>query len=110
MAPSHSVVSQVRGAENLPINIGGVPVPTSARLNVQVTNMTLQPLEFAPVAAAPRGTNGVLALHTLSFTAPNLNSLEGCYHAYTPGNASFPGMLLSSGTEDYFDSGASHGQ
>jgi len=33
-----------------------------------------------------------------------LNFLEGCYHAYSPYNEKFPGKLLSTGTEDYFDS------
>ena len=33
-----------------------------------------------------------------------LSFLEGCYHAYTPYNQTFPGLIVSTGTEDYFDS------
>ena len=32
--------------------------------------------------------------------------LEGCYHAYTPHSAPYPGVVVSTGTEDYFDSAA----
>jgi len=34
----------------------------------------------------------------------NLNFLEGCFHSYSPYNKPFPGVVLSTGTEDYFDS------
>ena len=34
-----------------------------------------------------------------------LNFLEGCYHMYDPPTQAFPGTLLSTGTEDFFDSG-----
>jgi len=45
-------------------------------------------------------------MHTLAVESGNLNFLEGCYHQYTPyANREFPGVVLSSGTEDYFDSG-----
>lgn len=58
-------------------------------------------------------------MHTLSVFSGNLNFLEGdadplhvvllshvtgCYHAYAPYNAPYPGIVLSTGTEDYFDS------
>ena len=43
-------------------------------------------------------------METLSFVSPNLNVLEGCLHQYTAGQE-FPGTVLSSGTEDFFDSG-----
>ena len=42
--------------------------------------------------------------HTLKAVSNNLNFLEGCYHAYTPHGAPFPGLTMSSGTEDMFDS------
>ena len=41
---------------------------------------------------------------TLAVQSGDLNFLEGCFHAYTPYNQSYPGTLLSTGTEDYFDS------
>jgi hypothetical protein len=47
---------------------------------------------------------GLLLSHTLSVTSGNLNFLEGCYHAYPQYNQQFPGVIVSTGTEDYFDS------
>jgi len=44
-------------------------------------------------------------MHTIAVRAQNLNFLEGCYHMYTPYNQTFPGIQISTGTEDYFDSG-----
>ena len=29
---------------------------------------------------------------------------QACYHLHTPHDAPFPGVVLSTGTEDYFDS------
>jgi len=42
-------------------------------------------------------------MHSLSVESGNENFLEGCYHMYT-GDDEFPGTILSTGTEDYFDS------
>ena len=30
--------------------------------------------------------------------------MEGCFHAYSPRNASFPGVVIATGTEDYYNS------
>jgi len=91
----------VRGAENLPVSIGGVdiPVATGARMNLQVVQGIYQPLEYINVVDIPTGS-GMIFQHTLSFEAANLNTLEGCYHMYTPYNTPFPGLLLSTGTEE----------
>jgi hypothetical protein len=43
-------------------------------------------------------------MHTLAVQSANLNFLEGCYHQYSPYSQEFPGTVLSTGTEDYFDS------
>lgn len=94
----------VRGSENLPMVIGGVALPATARLGLTVVDRALQPLEWVDVISAPAGTVGMAFTHTLSYAGVNLNTLEGCYHAYTPANAPFPGFLVSTGTEDYFDS------
>lgn len=93
----------VRGAENLPITIGGVTLPTTARMNLQITNATFSPLDYVTLVDVPTG-NGLVFMQTLTFAAGNLNTLEGCYHAYTPYSTPYPGLLLSTGTEDYFDS------
>ena len=62
-----------------------------------------EPLAFVTALDVPSGS-GVLFAHTLSVLSGNLNFLEGCYHAYTPHDAPFPGITVSTGTEDYYDS------
>jgi len=94
----------VRGAPNIAIDIGGVQIPSTAKLLLQRFEETVQPLEWVPVAHVPTG-NGLFFMHTLSVGSNNLNFLEGCYHQYVPPSQPFPGTVLSTGTEDYFDSG-----
>jgi len=94
----------VRGAPELPINIGGVDIPSNAKLLLQRVEKVVKPLEFVPVADVPLG-KGLFFMHTLYVQSNNLNFLEGCYHQYAPYNQNFPGTVLSTGTEDYFDSG-----
>jgi len=94
----------VRGAPNIPIDIGGVAIPSKAKLLLQRFEQTVQPLAWVPVVNVPSG-NGLFFMHTLSVSSPNLNFLEGCYHQYVPPTQPFPGTVLSTGTEDYFDSG-----
>jgi hypothetical protein len=97
--------SIIRGAENLPLTFGGIDLPSTARM-VQYTfnNYTLQPLEYINLVDAPKGTQGMLFFSTLAVESGNLNFLEGCFHMYTPADAPFPGTVLSTGTEDYYDS------
>jgi hypothetical protein len=52
----------------------------------------------------PSPTTGLLFSHTLSVQSTSINFLEGCYHAYTSFTQSFPGLTLSTGTEDDFNS------
>eukprot|EP01116_Phalansterium_solitarium_P006355 TRINITY_DN18652_c0_g1_i1.p1 TRINITY_DN18652_c0_g1~~TRINITY_DN18652_c0_g1_i1.p1 ORF type:complete len:434 (-),score=119.58 TRINITY_DN18652_c0_g1_i1:18-1319(-) len=93
----------VRGAPSLPIDVGGIAVPSTARLQLQTFEQTVPPLTWVPIVDVPTGS-GVFWMHTLSVRSGNLNFLEGCYHQYAPYNKDFPGSLLSTGTEDYFDS------
>jgi len=91
----------VRGAENIPIYIGDLVVPSTARLQVlKIVNVTYNPLDLVNVVTYAGGP-GALLMWTLSVASGNLNFLEGCVRAYIDGGAK---MLLSSGTEDYFDS------
>ena len=41
---------------------------------------------------------------TLAVESGNAQSLEGCIHAYFDGKNEFPGVVLGTGAEDYFDS------
>jgi len=94
----------VRGAPNVPIQFGGVVVPKTAKMNLQRIQKSVQPLEYVDVVSVPSGP-GVHFFSTLAVSSGNLNFLEGCYHQYSPYNEAYPGTLLSTGTEDYFDSG-----
>jgi hypothetical protein len=76
--PDDVIYMIVRGAENLPITIGGITLPTTAKMNLQIVNATFPPLGYVNVVDVPSG-NGAWLMHTLSFTAANLNTLEGCY-------------------------------
>ena len=80
---------------------GGIAVPPTARMHLQITNRTVGRLEFVNVVDQPTGS-GMMFMHTLSFSAPNLNTLEGCYHSYTPYSQAWPGLTLATGTEDLF--------
>lgn len=79
-------------------------MPNNARLTLQkIENVRYDPLAFVRVVDIPSG-RGLLLSHTLAVTSGNLNFLEGCYHAYTDYEQTFPGVIISTGTEDYFDS------
>jgi len=92
-----------RGLPNAQINIGGVKIPQTARMRLHKFQQLVSPLEWVPIVDQPDG-NGLFWMQTLSVASGSLNFLEGCYHQYTPYDTPFPGVLLSTGTEDYFDS------
>eukprot|EP00730_Choanoeca_flexa_P015451 TRINITY_DN7097_c0_g1_i1.p1 TRINITY_DN7097_c0_g1~~TRINITY_DN7097_c0_g1_i1.p1 ORF type:complete len:442 (+),score=76.10 TRINITY_DN7097_c0_g1_i1:28-1326(+) len=92
-----------RGVANKKISIGGIDIPETARLVLQKQHLTMQPLDFLDVAKVESGS-GLMFMSTLAVRSGNLNFLEGCFHAYTPVSMPWPGILLSTGTEDYYDS------
>ena len=94
----------MRGARDLPLNIGGYQLPSTARLELQKTSRTLGALEVANLTRVPTG-NGMQFMLTMAVSSPSPTFLEGCFHAYAPPDQAFPGTVLSTGTEDYFDSG-----
>lgn len=57
---------------------------------MQITNATFSPLDYVTLVDVPTG-NGLVFMQTLTFAAGNLNTLEGCYHAYTPYSTPYPG-------------------
>ena len=93
----------VRGVLNAKIEIGGITIPPTANLLLQKIEATVQPLEWVNITNIPYG-KGLHFASSLVVKSGNLNFLEGCYHSYTPYTEDFPGTLLSTGTEDYFDS------
>ena len=93
----------VRGVLDAPITVSGVAIPSNAKLLLQKFEGTVKPLEWVNVTSVPTGS-GIHFASSLIVKSGNMNFLEGCYHSYTPFNEAFPGTLLSTGTEDYFDS------
>jgi hypothetical protein len=92
----------VRGTENLPTSFDGFQLPPTARLTLhKIENQTFAPLAWVPIVDIPSG-HGLLLSHTLAVTSGNLNFLEGCYHAYPQHDQPFPGLIVSTGTEDYY--------
>ena len=94
----------LRGCENIPIVVADMTLPRTARLALhKIENKRYQPLEWVPIVDLAEGT-GLVYQTALAVESGNLNFLEGCYHLYSPHNQPFPGTVLSTGTEDFFDS------
>jgi hypothetical protein len=88
-----------RGIENLPVQLGQVQLPRSARLRLQVhENVVVDPFQMHE--AAQSSTAGSLYQVMLAVRSKNFSYLEGMLRAYIDG-AQEP-VMLSSGTEDYF--------
>lgn len=100
----------IRGTENLPVELGGVRLPESARLRLyKRENLTANPLDEFDLCNVP----GDGALYQVTMAAKGLRNLadekkrwqdlsfmESCMRAYI-GGAADP-LMLSSGLEDYF--------
>ncbi|CAF0910524.1 unnamed protein product [Adineta steineri] len=94
----------VRGTENLPTIFHGFQLPSTARLTLhKIENKTFDPFAWVRLVDIPTG-QGLLFSHTLAVASGNLEFLEGCYHAYPDYQQAFPGVIIATGTEDYFDS------
>lgn len=96
---------QARGSEGLDLSsiIPGFTMPPTARLHLQVREgVTYAPLDYMVVADVPAATNGALFLTTIWWNSTSSNTIEGCWRAYTPRTTAYPGMLLSTGWEDYY--------
>lgn len=96
---------------NYPLVVGDVQLPKSARLRLyQNINVTVQPHGFLPLVPRRTTTSGMLFQVTLAGASDYIGFMEGCVRAHIDdGNASganasaLPPLLLSSGTEDYFE-------
>lgn len=106
--PSQRAFAMVRGVENLPLVIAGYQLPPSARLVASLkTSMNLPVLSFHELVSIPSGVSGLLLgtmIDLQSLDKGSLNSLEGCWHAFTPPTTPYPGLLLGTGAEDYPES------
>lgn len=96
-------------------SFAGATLPPTARLLIQVNRLSLPALAYLPVVNVPSGSGLILGL-AIAFVAPNLNTLEGCFHFYPTLTTPYPGQLHSTGTEDefmssyYFDLGVFQGR
>lgn len=94
---------------------GGNQLDISARLVIQRNALVLPRLAYLPIVNFTSGS-GLIAAMAIAFSAPNLNTLEGCFNLYPTSATPFPGELHSTGTEDefissyYFDQGAFQGR
>jgi len=93
-----------------------VNLPLAARFVIQRNDLILPRLAYLPIVNFSAGSTVLIAAMAIAFTAPNLNTLEGCFHTYTTAATPYPGQLHSTGTEDefissyYFDQGAFQGR
>lgn len=95
---------QARGAEGLALDdvVAGVTLPATARLRLQVRErVDYSALEYMTIADMP-GASGALFLTTMWWTTDSPNTIEGCWRAFSPRDAPWPGLQLSTGWEDYY--------
>ena len=94
----------VRGCENMPVDVGALTLPAAARLRLQkIENKVFQAMEFVPIVDLPTG-DGLVYMTAISAKSTSENFWEGCYRMMTPYSQPFPGTVLSTGMEDFFDS------
>lgn len=95
----------VRGSEGMGLRIGELDLPSNSRLHLFKTDKLLQPLEFVDIVDISPSKSGMFFQVTMQVnSSENFNFMEGCFHYYDDKRTEFPGMLLSTGMEDYFDS------
>eukprot|EP01043_Picozoa_sp_COSAG02_P062325 COSAG02_NODE_8570_length_2520_cov_6.279637_3_plen_333_part_00 len=109
----HSYIS-VRGTENTPLTLplSGVTLPPTARLQLQRHEWTeRQPLEYVNVTSNRAGQKGVVFMVSFAVEAKPEGGtsvggayIEGCWQFYRQRAEPFPGLVVGTGLEDYFDS------
>eukprot|EP00039_Didymoeca_costata_P031306 m.34108 g.34108 ORF g.34108 m.34108 type:complete len:514 (-) comp8671_c0_seq2:2448-3989(-) len=109
-----NVYTIIRGTTNTNPTVNGVPLPDNARLRTYSNvNLAVPSLHFVPILNASN-ISGVVLAHSVAISGqPQFTFLEGCFHLITPYTlplhesgvgANFPGVTLSTGMEDYYDS------
>ena len=97
-----TIYYQAHGLDGVPQTFNGIALPPAARQQMQRNALQLPALAYLPVVSVPAGNTAVIAGIAIAFVAPNLNTLEGCFHLYTTASTPYPGQLHSTGTEDEF--------
>jgi hypothetical protein len=105
----------IRGTVGWPLALpgSGAPLPFGTRLVVQTNALALrQPLDFVTVAALPAGQRGLVfqtswAVEAQPVGGPGVGGgyIEGCWNFYSATTIPYPGLVVGTGVEDYFDSG-----
>ena len=105
----------IRGTVGMPLQVPGMGgLNNDARLILQKNVLsTRQPYDFVTIASLPVGTKGVIMATSWAVEAQPVGGpsagggyIEGCWNFYS--NASeviYPGLVVGTGVEDYFDSG-----
>ena len=105
----------VRGSVELPLLVpgSGRPLPLGTRLVLQANPpATRAPLDFVTVAALPAGQRGEVfqtswAIEAQPEGGPAAGGgyIEGCWNFHPTAATPYPGLVVGTGVEDYFDSG-----
>jgi len=93
----------VRGSSNIPVKLGNIELPSSARLKLHTQDVIVKSLDFVDFLTIDAGA-GMMWMMDMSVESQNLNFMEGCFHIYDNKVKDFPGQLISTGMEDYFQS------
>jgi hypothetical protein len=86
----------------------GFALPLGARLALQkLEGVTFPPLAFVPLANVSAGYAAVLHAVALATSSapPGNNYVEGCFRIYRTAGEGFPGQVVGTGHEDFFNSG-----
>ena len=110
--PCQYAYIQIRGHEVFPGEPGvvlpsGAALPRAARMQLQqIDNSTFAPLAQVALANISKGMSAVLFQVTLATSTypPMNNYIEGCFHLLREANESFPGLVVGTGFEDFFNS------
>ena len=105
----------VRGTPRLPLVLphSGLPLPMGSRLTLQRQPLALrQPLEFVTLATLPQGRSGFVFMTAWAVQARPAGGpaagggyIEGCWNFHRTAAEAYPGLVVGTGVEDYFDSG-----
>eukprot|EP01043_Picozoa_sp_COSAG02_P052123 COSAG02_NODE_5573_length_4221_cov_5.669335_3_plen_388_part_00 len=105
--PRYIIIRGVRDATQFAVGDAILTMAQQPRLKLQRTNVTLQPYEFAQILSSTE--SGMLLLVHKRVISSNKRFTEGCIRVFEGNLTRAPSdydWLLSTGVEDYFDSGS----
>eukprot|EP01052_Picozoa_sp_SAG31_P010810 SAG31_NODE_601_length_13643_cov_64.237005_7_plen_189_part_00 len=92
--------------------LSGLPLPPAARLRLQRHSWVQhKPLDYVNITTNEAGQRGLVFMVGFAVQARPVGGtsvgggyIEGCWQFYRQHNESFPGLVVGTGLEDYFDS------